>query len=103
MKSKSVFGGFIFVVIFAIGLLVAYTAYNPAQPVISTAIGIVAFVVALLVSAAIRIADPWDRAIVLRLGHYHSLRGPGLFLIIPIIDTIPYVVDTRVITTAFKA
>ncbi|HEV2353569.1 MAG TPA: SPFH domain-containing protein [Puia sp.] len=103
MKSKSVFGGFVFVVIFAIGLFVAYTSYDPAQPVKSTVIGIVAFLVALLVSSAIRIADPWDRAVVLRLGHYQSLRGPGLFLIIPIIDTIPYVIDTRVITTAFKA
>jgi regulator of protease activity HflC (stomatin/prohibitin superfamily) len=40
--------------------------------------------------------------VVLRLGRFHSLKGPGLFFIIPIIDTIPYWIDTRVITTGFK-
>ena len=49
------------------------------------------------------IHDPWDKAVVLRLGHFQSLRGPGLFLILPVIDTIPYWIDTRVITTSFKA
>jgi len=41
--------------------------------------------------------------VILRLGHFHSLKGPGLFFIIPIIDAIPYWIDTRVITTGFKA
>ena len=62
-----------------------------------------AVVIASIVSAAIKVANQWDRAIVLRLGHFHSLRGPGLFFIIPIIDTIAYWIDIRVITTAFKA
>jgi regulator of protease activity HflC (stomatin/prohibitin superfamily) len=103
MKSKNVFGGFIFVVIFGIGLFGAYTAYDPAAMTASIVIGAGAFLLALLVSSAIKIADPWDKAIVLRLGHFHSLRGPGLFLIVPILDTIPYWIDTRVIATSFKA
>ena len=40
---------------------------------------------------------------ILRLGHFHALKGPGLFFIIPVIDAIPYWIDTRVITTGFKA
>ena len=40
---------------------------------------------------------------MLRLGHFHALKGPGLFFIIPVIDTIAYWIDIRVITTAFKA
>ena len=60
-------------------------------------------ILALVVSSAIQIADQWDRAVVLRLGHFHSLKGPGLFFIIPVIDAIPYWIDTRVITTGFKA
>ena len=40
---------------------------------------------------------------ILRLGKFRALRGPGLFGIIPIIDTVPYWVDTRVIPTSFKA
>jgi regulator of protease activity HflC (stomatin/prohibitin superfamily) len=103
MKSKNVFGGFTFVVIFGIGLFAAYAVYNPLEMTASIVIGSGAFLLALLVSSAIKIADPWDKAIVLRLGHFHSLRGPGLFLIVPILDTIPYWIDTRVIATSFKA
>src|SRR6202045_1246132 len=103
MKSKNVFGGFIFVVIFGIGLFGAYAAFDPADRTASIGIGAGAFLLALLVSSAIKIAAPWDKAVVLRLGKFQSLRGPGLFFIIPIIDTIPYWIDIRVISTSFKA
>jgi regulator of protease activity HflC (stomatin/prohibitin superfamily) len=62
-----------------------------------------AFAVASTVSNSIKVAAPWDRAVVLRLGQFRGLRGPGVFGIIPIVDTIPYWIDTRVITTSFKA
>jgi hypothetical protein len=103
MKSKSIFGGFIFVVILAIALLIAYSVYDVSDRTGSIVIGVSGFILALLISSAINIADPWDKAVVLRLGHFQSLRGPGLFFIIPILDTIPYWIDTRVITTSFKA
>jgi regulator of protease activity HflC (stomatin/prohibitin superfamily) len=103
LKSKNVFGGFIFIVIFGIGLFGAYAAFDSTDRTASIGIGASAFLLALLVSSAIKIADPWDKAIVLRLGHFQSLRGPGLFFIVPILDTIPYWIDTRVITTSFKA
>ncbi len=66
-------------------------------------IGVIFFLVALIVSSAIKIADQWEKAVVLRLGRFHSLRGPGLFFIIPIIDTVAYWIDIRVITTSFTA
>jgi len=103
MKSKSIFGGFIFMVILAIALLIAYSVYDVSDRTESIVIGVSGFILALLISSAINIADPWDKAVVLRLGHFQSLRGPGLFFIIPILDTIPYWIDTRVITTSFKA
>lgn len=103
MKSKSIFGGFVFVILFGLGLVGAYIVNNPADRTGSIVIGAGSFLLALLVSSSIKIADPWDRSVVLRLGHFHSLRGPGLFFIVPILDTIPYWIDTRVITTAFKA
>ena len=56
-----------------------------------------------LLAASVRIADQWNRAVLLRLGKFNGLRGPGLFFIIPIIDTIPYWIDTRVLTVSFKA
>jgi regulator of protease activity HflC (stomatin/prohibitin superfamily) len=103
MKNKSLFSGFIFIIIFGIGLLCARTTYNPADMEESIGIAASAFVIALIISSAINIADPWDKAVVLRLGQFQSLKGPGMFVIIPIIDTIPYWIDTRVITTSFKA
>jgi regulator of protease activity HflC (stomatin/prohibitin superfamily) len=103
MKSKNLFSSFIFIIIFGIGLAGAYAVYNGSEALESGIIAGGAFVIALLISSAIKIADPWDKAVVLRLGHFQSLRGPGLFFIIPVLDTIPYWIDTRVITTSFKA
>ena len=103
MKSKSLFSGFIFLIILVIGLIWAGAEYNPLNYTISAIIGIVFLLLAIVISSAIKIADQWDKAVVLRLGHFQSLRGPGLFFIVPIIDAIPYWIDTRVITTSFKA
>ena len=103
MKSKSLFSLFIFVVILAFGLAGAYFTYRASNTTESEIIVAIAFIAGVIVSSAIKFADPWDKAVVLRLGHFKSLRGPGLFFIIPILDTIPYWIDTRVITTSFKA
>jgi regulator of protease activity HflC (stomatin/prohibitin superfamily) len=103
MKSKSLFSGLIFFIFFGIGLVWAFIIYVPANISECYIISAIGFVLGLIISSAIRIADPWDKAVVLRLGQFHSLKGPGLFFIIPIIDNIPYWIDTRVITTSFKA
>ncbi len=52
---------------------------------------------------ALKIAKQWEKAIVLRLGKFRGLKGPGLFWIIPIIDTISSWVDHRVMVTPFTA
>jgi regulator of protease activity HflC (stomatin/prohibitin superfamily) len=103
MRSKSLFSAFIFFVILALGLILAHTISDNSTPQETIFSTVVILCIALLVASAIKIADPWDRAVVLRLGRFQSLRGPGLFFIIPIIDTIPYCIDTRVINTSFKA
>jgi regulator of protease activity HflC (stomatin/prohibitin superfamily) len=86
-----------------VGVIVALTMYRAGAAVGATWVGVIAFVVALLVSLAIKIADQWERAVILRLGKFHALKGPGLFWIIPIIDTVAYWIDVRVITTTFTA
>jgi len=63
----------------------------------------VSFVLACAISSAIQVADQWSKAVVLRLGKFRSLEGPGVFLIVPLIETIPYWLDTRVLTSSFKA
>ena len=92
-----------FLVILAGGVALAYGRYETGDHLEAGVIGIGAFILALLVSCSIQVADQWDRAVILRLGHFHALKGPGLFLIIPVVDAIPYWIDTRVITTDFKA
>jgi regulator of protease activity HflC (stomatin/prohibitin superfamily) len=103
MKTRSSFSVLIFFVIFAIGLAVAYFGYGFQQGTGAMWVGAISFLVAILISSAIKIADQWEKAVVLRLGRFHSLRGPGLFFIIPIIDTVAYWIDVRVITTSFTA
>jgi regulator of protease activity HflC (stomatin/prohibitin superfamily) len=103
MKTRSSFSVLIFFVVFAIGLAVAYFGSGFQEGSGAMWIGAISFLVALLISSAIKIADQWEKAVVLRLGRFHSLRGPGLFFIIPIIDTVAYWIDGRVITTSFTA
>ncbi|WP_425236498.1 slipin family protein [Ulvibacterium sp.] len=57
----------------------------------------------LLLSRSIHIADQWEKAVVLRMGKFQGLRGPGIFFIIPIIDQIDKYIDQRVRVTDFKA
>jgi len=57
----------------------------------------------LLVSRSIHIADQWEKAVVLRMGKFLGLKGPGIFFIIPIIDQIDKYIDQRVRVTDFKA
>jgi regulator of protease activity HflC (stomatin/prohibitin superfamily) len=92
----------LFVVILALGAGLGAVLYGP-QSVGMGVVCAVAFVSASIVSLSIKVAAPWDRAVVLRLGQFRTLRGPGLFFIIPVIDTIPYWIDIRVLTSSFKA
>jgi regulator of protease activity HflC (stomatin/prohibitin superfamily) len=103
MKTKSSFSVLVFFVILAIGIALAYASYDVQDSTGAIWIGVIFSLVALIVSSAIKIADQWEKAVVLRLGRFHSLRGPGLFFIIPIIDTVAYWIDIRVITTSFTA
>jgi regulator of protease activity HflC (stomatin/prohibitin superfamily) len=59
--------------------------------------------VALYILFALKIADQWEKAIQLRFGRYVGLRGPGLFWIVPVVDTIPNWIDHRVMVTPFNA
>jgi len=52
---------------------------------------------------ALKVASQWEKAVILRLGKFYSLRGPGVFWIIPIIDSIPSWIDHRVMVTPFSA
>ena len=59
--------------------------------------------VSILLASSIHIADQWEKAVVLRMGKFIGLKGPGFFLIIPIIDSIVKYIDQRVRVTDIKA
>ena len=103
MKTRSSFSILIFFVIIAIGLAIAYSQNNDLSGSGAMITAVITVLIAFIVSSAIKIADQWEKAVVLRLGKFHSLRGPGIFLIIPVIDTVAYWIDNRVITTSFTA
>jgi regulator of protease activity HflC (stomatin/prohibitin superfamily) len=52
---------------------------------------------------ALKVANQWEKAVVLRLGKFHGLKGPGMFWIIPIMDSVTSWIDHRVIVTSFSA
>jgi regulator of protease activity HflC (stomatin/prohibitin superfamily) len=79
-----------------IGALITWLTFNPAGIIVGLLLG-------LLLAQAPKIARQWERAVVLRLGKYVGLRGPGLFWIVPFVDSISAWVDQRVITTSFAA
>ena len=60
-------------------------------------------VLGLVLMQSPKIAQQWDRAIVLRLGRFHAMRGPGLFWIVPFADRVTTWIDQRIITTSFAA
>jgi regulator of protease activity HflC (stomatin/prohibitin superfamily) len=60
-------------------------------------------ILSVLLVSSIQIADQWEKAVVLRMGKYNGLKGPGLFVIIPIIDKVINYIDQRIRVTDFKA
>lgn len=93
----------LFLVLALPGLYLFYLGFGEGFRIVPALAGVVWFVAAALVAASLRIADQWERAVVLRLGEFTELKGPGLFFIIPIIEKVAYWIDNRVITTSFKA
>jgi regulator of protease activity HflC (stomatin/prohibitin superfamily) len=64
---------------------------------------IVFMLAAICVFYSFKVASQWEKAIVLRMGKFHGLRGPGFFMILPIVDTIANWIDSRVMVSPFSA
>jgi regulator of protease activity HflC (stomatin/prohibitin superfamily) len=98
-------GPFILNVVLA-GLFLAVGAAVPllpggSNPVVAGVVAGVAVVAALAVLLCLRIALQWDRAVVLRLGTFHALKGPGVFWMVPFVDRVARFVDMRIRATEF--
>jgi len=103
MRQNSSFAALIFLVILGVGAAAAYGLHSASSDVAAVVVMACFLIAAYLAASGIKVADQWSKAVVLRLGKFRSLEGPGLFMIIPIVDSIPYWIDTRVLTSSFKA
>jgi len=85
-----------FLIPLALGASITVLTQSPFAVIVGLLLG-------LLLAQSPKIARQWERVVLLRLGRYVGLRGPGLFLIIPFVDTVSAWIDQRVITTSFAA
>ena len=95
-QRLNVVAALVFLALVAAGAISTIATRNPFGSIVGSLLGA-------LLAASPKIANQWERAVVLRLGKYRGLRGPGLFWIVPFIDTIAAWIDQRVITTNFAA
>jgi regulator of protease activity HflC (stomatin/prohibitin superfamily) len=88
--------GLVFVILFVVGGVISLVL-SQGNAAVGVMFGVLWLFLDLIVASAIRVAAQWEKAVVFRLGKFHTIKGPGLFMIIPLIDQIR-VVDTRVLT-----
>jgi regulator of protease activity HflC (stomatin/prohibitin superfamily) len=103
MKTTESYGYSNPVAITVLMILLAISGGLYALQIIGVPLLAVMIIMSLLIGNSIKIADQWEKAIVLRMGRYNSLKGPGLFFIIPIIDQVSNFIDQRVRVTEFRA
>ncbi|TWB11271.1 SPFH domain-containing protein [Gluconacetobacter diazotrophicus] len=78
------------------GLWSAEGMFNPAVALPFLALSVLVFL-------SLRMANVWEKFVVLRMGRLQGVRGPGLFMIVPVIDRIVAIIDERIQTTGFNA
>src|SRR6476660_289347 len=93
---RDVVAASILLVSVAIGIAISAAAGNLIAVLAAAAIGVV-------LMQSPKIAKQWERAVLLRLGRFTGLQGPGIFWIIPFVDTVSSWIDQRTITTSFAA
>ncbi len=86
--------GLAFILLMMVGGIFLYPLYQ-SSPETAVGAGLVWILISLIISSGLRLAAQWERGVVFRLGKFHKIKGPGLFLIIPILDSVE-IVDTRV-------
>ena len=93
--------GLVFVVLLVIGAALA-VAIGLGSPVVAVLFAIAWLVADVVAASSIKLAAQWEQALVFRLGKYHSIRGPGLFLIVPLVDQVR-MIDIRIRATDIPA
>lgn len=104
MKTKLITKSYLNAISATVLLILAGTSFVLFYlQIISPVILAAALVISVLIASSIQIADQWEKAVVLRMGKYSGLKGPGIFFIIPVIERVMNYVDQRIRVTDFKA
>jgi uncharacterized membrane protein YqiK len=91
------------VFLFVVAATAVAAAVLAPRPPVAVAVAASGLGLAVLLGLSPRVANEWERAVVLRMGRFRALVGPGLFWVIPFVDRVTSWVDLRVRTTAFAA
>jgi regulator of protease activity HflC (stomatin/prohibitin superfamily) len=93
--------GLVFVVLLLIGaaLVALVGMFNP---ILAVFVAVCWFVMDIIAASSIKLAAQWEQALVFRLGKYHSIRGPGLFMVVPLVDQVR-MIDIRIRATDIPA
>lgn len=100
MKTKNLFNSIstsLLIIVSVILTVMFYLKY------LDITVFVVLIILTILLTSSIKIADQWEKAVLLRMGKYIGLRGPGIFFIVPILDIVIDYIDQRVRVTDFKA
>jgi regulator of protease activity HflC (stomatin/prohibitin superfamily) len=84
-------------IIFVGGAVLSYLAHLPMGLTILLAL------IGIFLGYSVKMAQQWEKAVILRLGKLHSIKGPGLFILVPIVDQVAMWIDQRIRTTEFGA
>ncbi|HLB48940.1 MAG TPA: slipin family protein [Anaerolineales bacterium] len=85
------------------GILAAVTLDKRVSDFVTTSAAVAMFAIGLYLLFAIKIANQWEKVVVLRFGRLRGMRGPGLFWIVPLVDSVSSWIDHRVTVTPFSA
>ena len=100
MKTKNLFNAISVTVLISVSALLTVLFYLKYLDIKHF---VVLIILTMLISSSIKIADQWEKAVLLRMGKYIGLKGPGLFFIVPVIDNVIDYIDQRIRVTDFNA
>jgi regulator of protease activity HflC (stomatin/prohibitin superfamily) len=102
-KTANPVSTFLFAVVLVIGTLVSERAgeFEARNQIPWIFLGFL--LVAVVILFGLKIANQWEKGVVLRFGKFHRLAGPGMFWATPLVDTVPMWIDHRVMVTPFNA
>jgi len=101
-KEANPFAVLLSLILFLIAALAAAIAHHWQLPAVYFFTGLLV-ILGILLPRALIVASQWERMVILRLGKLRDIKGPGLFLIVPFVDTVAATIDQRIQTTGFNA